>query len=75
MKKQICKAFIDTVNNVKAEFIKKTANRHTNINLPWLTEHIWNLMKKRDHLLKKALKSGIDTDMRLFKDYRNKVVN
>lgn len=40
-----------------------------------MTEHIWNLMKKRDHLLKKAFKSGIDTDMRLFKDCRNKVVN
>ena len=32
-------------------------------------------MKNRDYLLKKVLKSGLDTDMRLFKNHRNRVVN
>ena len=63
------------VDNNKDTFIKKSCNRHKKANLPWLTEHIWTLMKKRDYLLKKVLKSGLDTDMCLFNDHCNRVVN
>lgn len=71
---QFCTQFIDTIKNVMDKFDKKMCNKNKKAHLPWLTDEIWNLMKRRDYLLKKVLKTGIDTDMRLFKDCRNKVV-
>ena len=69
-----CRSFLDLINNVKVKFIKKCVNLNKKAHLPWLTKYILKLMRRRDFLLKKALKSNIENDMRLFKDYRNKVV-
>lgn len=69
-----CGGFLDLINKVKVKFIKKCVNLNRKAHLPWLTKDIWKLMRRRDYLLKKALKSNIENDMRLFKDYRNKVV-
>lgn len=71
---QFCTNLFEIINNIKNQFIKKCCNPKKKADLPWLTQDIWNLMRRRDYLLKKALKSNIENDMRLFRDYRNKVV-
>ena len=54
--------------------MKKIPIKGKKRHLPWLTETEWSLMKKRDHALKTALKSGLPTDLMVFKGLRNKVV-
>ncbi len=64
---------MDRVNNTKNEF-SKNVSYSNKINLPWLNEHLWKLMKQRDLALKAALKSKLPHDKRKFQDLRNKVV-
>ena len=42
--------------------------------LPWFNSTLWDLMKKKDASLKKAFKSGLDTDRLTYKGLRNKVI-
>ncbi len=64
---------MDRVNNTKNEF-SKNVSYSNKINLPWLNEHLWKLMKQRDLALKAALKPKLPHDKRKFQDLRNKVV-
>uniref|UniRef100_A0A672J846 Reverse transcriptase domain-containing protein n=1 Tax=Salarias fasciatus TaxID=181472 RepID=A0A672J846_SALFA len=69
-----CKSFLEVIKNVKDKYLKKCSFLKKKAHVPWLTSDIWKLMRRRDYLLKKALKSSTGNDMHLFKDCRNKVV-
>ena len=42
---------------------------------PWLTEDITKIMRERDHMHKKAIKSGISDDWEIYRSLRNKTNN
>jgi len=44
-------------------------------NLPWLTKHIIQLIRKRNNLFKRAQRSGDPRDYQSYKEIRNKVVS
>lgn len=64
------------LNQITAQF-KKKGNKSNKISNapPWIDSECLKVMKERDILLKKALKSGLTTDRQLFTLARNKVVN
>ncbi len=63
-----------TINKIKGEFSKNFTFSGKKLNLPWLNEQLWKLMRQRDHALKIALKSGLAHNRRTFQHLRKKVV-
>lgn len=55
-------------------FMKKVKVRSKKLNLPWINERLWTLMKQRDVALKMALKTKTEYDKRVFTTLRNKVI-
>jgi len=43
-------------------------------NLPWMTRNLTRAMRKRNHLFRRAKKSGSTTVLKQYKDERNKIV-
>lgn len=70
-----CKLFTTKLGNLVNEFTRKTRNKGKNKNntLPWLNNDIFNMIKERDLLLKRALKTKSTTDRHRFTSLRNKV--
>lgn len=67
--------FVIAVNETMTPFIKKiNKKRRKGNNLPWITGECWKLMKERDQLLKKSLKSGLTTDRQKYNSIINKVM-
>lgn len=54
--------------------MKKVKVRSKKLNLPWINERLWTLMKQRDVALKMALKTKTKYDKRVFTTLRNKVI-
>lgn len=65
-------AFLMKIKEVILSFSRRGCRRHRKSNsLPWLTPDCLKLMKLRDRLLLKSLKSGLITDRQNFTAARN----
>lgn len=63
-----------TIKQIISKYtITQPRKQSTKAKVPWLNEQIWTLMKKSDSALKKAIKTGLNTDRNIFKSLRNKV--
>lgn len=72
-----CNVFTSQIQRIVDKFFKfcKKTRTHTQVQLPWVSDSIRQLMKKRDHSLKIFLKSKNNTDSLIFKSLRNQVLN
>ncbi|KAG7526776.1 hypothetical protein JOB18_045141 [Solea senegalensis] len=71
-----CQLFTSKINIVRDKHIVKNKRKNKNkVNLPWFSEILWQLMKSKDAALKKAIKTKRDTDILVYKNLRNKVIN
>lgn len=69
-----CSVFLSKLSKVMEAFTRKGGHgKGQRVTLPWIDDHCRNLMKKRDQLLKKSLKSGLTTDRQQFSHARNLV--
>ena len=70
-----CRLFATKLDDLLEEFTRKVKNRDKNKNntLPWLNNDIFNLMKERDLLLKRALTTKSIIDRHRFTLLCNKV--
>lgn len=67
----------DTLTNILTNVIQKFTcpfKLRRKQTLPWITNEIYQLMKKRDNALKKSLSTKLNTDDLIYKGLRNQVV-
>ena len=70
-----CDSFLNKIKNVMSPLSRRGKSRaRTRNSPPWLDQNCRDLLKSRDSLLKKYLKSGLSTDRHNFTHIRNKVV-
>ncbi|MGL5882545.1 MAG: hypothetical protein ACRCY0_04810, partial [Synechococcus elongatus] len=73
---QACDNFKTSITQTINKFTKiKQKRQNGKISLPWFTDELWQLMKKRDAALKRAIKSKLITDHLIYKSLRNKVIS
>lgn len=66
-------SFVSKLKEIISSFTRKGSHKPQKGNLPWLDQTCRSLLKTRDLLLKKYLKSRLSTDRQRFTQARNKV--
>lgn len=69
-----CEHLTSTIGYIVDKFMKRRKKSHRKFQLPWMTDNIRKLMKRRDYTLKTFIKTRSDTDSKLYKSLRNQVV-
>lgn len=71
---EVSRMFSTKLQNLVKEFTRKVKGKKKVNALPWLNTEIFNLMKERDSVLKRSLKTKLNSDRHRFTSLRNQVI-